>query len=175
MDDRSAIPAGERTEIVFIGRVLRCLVDRAGQRRQPKNTARPIVFIFAKAPKSGCIAKSRTKSPTAASAREHASNNRYSRSDCVTKRLTPRQNVTRILATMAGVVLLVRANDLFSHAMFARMRPAAVSLVPDTSSTATHSGLPVPRGPAILSRMGTKSRETIYGASVPGGRVLWRA
>jgi hypothetical protein len=28
------------------------------------------------------------------------------------------------------------------------------------------SGLPVPRGPAILSHMGTKSRQTIYGASV---------
>src|SRR5262245_413403 len=28
------------------------------------------------------------------------------------------------------------------------------------------SGLPVPRGPAILLPMGTKSRETIYGASV---------
>src|SRR5256885_2337872 len=28
------------------------------------------------------------------------------------------------------------------------------------------SGLPVARGPAILSRMGTKSREAIYGASV---------
>ena len=32
--------------------------------------------------------------------------------------------------------------------------------------TAICSGLPVPRGPAILSRMGTKSRETIYGASI---------
>ena len=34
------------------------------------------------------------------------------------------------------------------------------------SSTALCGGLPVPRGPAILSRMGTKSRETIYGGSV---------
>ena len=33
-------------------------------------------------------------------------------------------------------------------------------------STATCSGLPVHRGAAILSPMGTKSRETIYGASV---------
>ena len=40
------------------------------------------------------------------------------------------------------------------------------SVVPATSSTAICSGLPVPRGPAILSRMGTKSRETIYGASI---------
>ena len=40
------------------------------------------------------------------------------------------------------------------------------SVVPVTPSTAICSGLPVPRGPAILSRMGTKSRETIYGASV---------
>jgi hypothetical protein len=38
--------------------------------------------------------------------------------------------------------------------------------VPVASSTAICSGLPVPRGPAILFRMGTKSRETIYGASV---------
>ena len=43
---------------------------------------------------------------------------------------------------------------------------AARRAVAATSSTATYSGLPVPRGPAILSRMGTKSRETIYGASV---------
>jgi hypothetical protein len=35
-----------------------------------------------------------------------------------------------------------------------------------TSSTAICSGLPVPRSPAILCRMGTKSRETIYGSSV---------
>jgi hypothetical protein len=38
--------------------------------------------------------------------------------------------------------------------------------VPAKLSTAICSGLPFPRGPAILSRMGTKSRETIYGASV---------
>jgi hypothetical protein len=38
--------------------------------------------------------------------------------------------------------------------------------VPVTSSTAICSGLPVPRGLAILSPMGTKSRETIYGSSV---------
>ena len=38
--------------------------------------------------------------------------------------------------------------------------------MPGALSTAICSGLPVPRGPAILSRMGTKSRETIYGASV---------
>ena len=36
----------------------------------------------------------------------------------------------------------------------------------DLSSVTDGSGLPDPRGPAILSRMGTKSRETIYGASV---------
>ena len=35
-----------------------------------------------------------------------------------------------------------------------------------TSSTAIHSDLPVRRGPAHLCRMGTKSRETTYGASV---------
>ena len=40
------------------------------------------------------------------------------------------------------------------------------AVVPVTSSTAIRSGLPVHRGPAILCRMGTKSRETIYGASV---------
>ena len=38
--------------------------------------------------------------------------------------------------------------------------------MPGTLSTAICSGLPVHRGPAILSRMGTKSRETIYGASI---------
>jgi hypothetical protein len=32
-----------------------------------------------------------------------------------------------------------------------------------TLSAATCSGLPVPCDPAILSRMGTKSRDTIYG------------
>ena len=42
----------------------------------------------------------------------------------------------------------------------------AVSIVPRTSSTAICSGLPVPRGPAHPVGMGTKSRETIYGASV---------
>ena len=48
-----------------------------------------------------------------------------------------------------------------------RLKPPGVaSVVPVTPSTAICSGLPVPRGPAILSRMGTKSRETIYGASV---------
>jgi len=40
------------------------------------------------------------------------------------------------------------------------------SVVPGTSSTAICSGLPVPRGPAHPPTMGTKSRETIYGASV---------
>jgi hypothetical protein len=40
------------------------------------------------------------------------------------------------------------------------------SVVSGTPSTAICSGLPVPGGPAIFSRMGTKSRETIYGASV---------
>ncbi|MGY4513334.1 hypothetical protein ACVIN2_006788 [Bradyrhizobium sp. USDA 3650] len=39
-------------------------------------------------------------------------------------------------------------------------------VVPGALSTASRSGLLVPRGPAILSHMGTKSRETIYGASV---------
>ena len=34
------------------------------------------------------------------------------------------------------------------------------------ATTATCSGLPVPRGPAILSRMVSKSRETLYGSSV---------
>ena len=40
------------------------------------------------------------------------------------------------------------------------------SVVPGTLSTAICSGLPVARGPAILSRTGTKSRETIYGTSI---------
>ena len=40
------------------------------------------------------------------------------------------------------------------------------SVVPVTASTAICSGLPVHCGPAILCRMGTKSRETIYGASI---------
>ena len=39
-------------------------------------------------------------------------------------------------------------------------------LVPGTPSTASCSGLPLRRGPAILPRMGTKSRESIYGSSV---------
>jgi hypothetical protein len=39
-------------------------------------------------------------------------------------------------------------------------------LVPDTSSTATHSGLPMLDLPGDPLAMGTKSRETIYGASV---------
>jgi hypothetical protein len=39
-------------------------------------------------------------------------------------------------------------------------------MVLPTLSTASHSGLPASLGPAILSRMGTKSRETIYGASI---------
>lgn len=43
---------------------------------------------------------------------------------------------------------------------------SVASVVPGALSTASCSGLPVPRGPAILSRMGTKSRETIYGASI---------
>ena len=38
--------------------------------------------------------------------------------------------------------------------------------MPITSSTAICSGLPADRGPAILSHMGTKSRETLYGSSV---------
>jgi hypothetical protein len=33
-------------------------------------------------------------------------------------------------------------------------------------STASSSGLPVPRHPAILSRMSTKSRESIHGGSI---------
>ena len=33
-------------------------------------------------------------------------------------------------------------------------------------STAIPSGLPLPLAPAILYRMGTKSRESIYGASI---------
>jgi hypothetical protein len=40
------------------------------------------------------------------------------------------------------------------------------SVVPGTLSTAICSGLPVPRGPAHPLAMGSKSRETIYGASV---------
>jgi hypothetical protein len=42
-------------------------------------------------------------------------------------------------------------------------RPEAVG---GTSSTASSSGLPVTRGPAHPLAMGSKSRETIYGASV---------
>jgi hypothetical protein len=40
------------------------------------------------------------------------------------------------------------------------------SVVPGTSSTAIHSGLPAHRGPAHPLAMGSKSRETIYGASI---------
>jgi hypothetical protein len=47
----------------------------------------------------------------------------------------------------------------------------AASVVSGSLSTAIGSGLPVPRGPAILSRMGTNSRETIYGASVRAAAV----
>jgi hypothetical protein len=39
-------------------------------------------------------------------------------------------------------------------------------VVAGTPSTAIPSGLSVDRRPAILSRMGTKSRETIRGASI---------
>ena len=46
-------------------------------------------------------------------------------------------------------------------ALFDRPEP-----VGGTSSTAICSGLPVHRDPAHLLAMGTKSRETIYGASV---------
>jgi hypothetical protein len=42
----------------------------------------------------------------------------------------------------------------------------AASVVPGSLPAAICSGLPVARGPAILSRMGSKSRETIYGGSV---------
>ena len=47
-----------------------------------------------------------------------------------------------------------------------KFRRAVALIGPATPPTAICSGLPVPRGPAILSRMGTKSRETIYGASI---------
>ena len=47
---------------------------------------------------------------------------------------------------------------------------ASPPIVPATQSTAICSGLPVHRGGAHpLAIMGTKSRETIYGASDPGG------
>jgi hypothetical protein len=39
-------------------------------------------------------------------------------------------------------------------------------VVPAALSTASCSGLPVPRGAAIFSRMGSKSRESIYGGAV---------
>ena len=47
-----------------------------------------------------------------------------------------------------------------------RARLCVTAVVPGALSTATRSGLPAPPRPAIISRMGTKSRETIYGASV---------
>jgi hypothetical protein len=52
--------------------------------------------------------------------------------------------------------------------LFDRPHPvgSVASVVLGALFTAICSGLPVPRGPAILSRMGTKSRETIYGASI---------
>jgi hypothetical protein len=54
-------------------------------------------------------------------------------------------------------------HDLFpAHCNSAVASP----VVPDTSSTAICSGLPVHRGGAHPLDMGTKSRETIYGASV---------
>jgi hypothetical protein len=46
------------------------------------------------------------------------------------------------------------------------MRVWALRVVPGPPSTAIYSGLPVPRGPAHPLAMGSKSRETIYGASV---------
>jgi hypothetical protein len=46
------------------------------------------------------------------------------------------------------------------------MRAIVVPVVPAELSTAIGSGLPVPREPAHPLAMGTKSRETIYGASV---------
>ena len=47
------------------------------------------------------------------------------------------------------------------------------SVVPGRPSTATCSGLPVYRGRGALSRMGTKSRETIYGGSPPIARTTF--
>ena len=44
------------------------------------------------------------------------------------------------------------------------------AVVPITSSTAICSGLPVPDGLAHPHAMGSKSGETIYGASVQGIR-----
>ena len=75
--------------------------------------------------------------------------------------------------------MLLRASDLLCGANdfhFRTSPPIAqlklpprvwvASIVPVMSSTAISSGLPVTRTPAILSSMSTKSRETIYGASV---------
>jgi hypothetical protein len=45
-------------------------------------------------------------------------------------------------------------------------RAIVVPVVPAELSTAIGSGLPVSRGPAHPLTMGSKSRETIYGASV---------
>ena len=56
-------------------------------------------------------------------------------------------------------------NKVSRRSMSRTERPVP-SVVPGALSTAICSGLPVPRGPAILSRMGTKSRETIYGGWV---------
>lgn len=46
------------------------------------------------------------------------------------------------------------------------VRPLVVSVVSDLLSTATRSGLPAPDRSSHPLAMGTKSRETIYGASV---------
>ncbi|MGV7218850.1 hypothetical protein SO180_36940, partial [Bradyrhizobium sp. UFLA05-112] len=46
------------------------------------------------------------------------------------------------------------------------VRPLVVSVVSDLLSTAIRSGLPAPDRSSHPLAMGTKSRETIYGASV---------
>ena len=57
--------------------------------------------------------------------------------------------------------LLLRCH--WTQADFKRSGP---SIVPGTLSTASCSGLPVHRGRAHSVTMGTKSRETLYGASI---------
>ena len=63
----------------------------------------------------------------------------------------------------AALIYVNRRLGLPPHLVWFALSPPLCSAAP---STVTCSGLPVPRGPAHPCRMGTKSRETIYGASV---------
>ena len=68
-------------------------------------------------------------------------------------------------SSQQGFCLATSSDVAFGRAASQR-RAEAASVVPGALSTAICSGLPVPRGTAHSLAMGSKSRETIYGASV---------